>query len=774
MSRSRITQLLRRITPNLYDPPLATRPWGDFKGAMAGALASIPLTIAYGLLIGGALGESSRGIGVLMALYGSVVVGVLATLLGGCPFLVAGPRAATLLVFAALIGHLSHSPALAQVANPAPLVLALACTAVAGAGMLKLLYGAFRLGRLANYVPLQVVAGFTNGTALLVVLSQVWAATGVPAQKSVLDLFSHWHEVRPAGLLLALATALAMKFLPREIRRVPTILLVFAVGTAIYHLLASLGLGNALGGALPPPPEHFSLSFIGDDAYALLLGPQGGELIHPMLIAAVSMSILSTLDTLLATAAADGVTMRRSDANRQLMAEGLGNALAGMFVMAPGSGSMVRTQAALNAGMASAATPIAIAVITLGVTVALSPLIAFLPQAVMAGILISLGLDLIDKWTLVQLRRLFAGRRVPVATDGDLLVVTVVVATALLFNLATAVGMGMLLSLLSFVMQMAHSPIRRCYPATALIPGIFGDIARRNFIEQHGKHIAIIEIEGALFFGTASELEVSVDTLANDEVIHVVIDLKRVKHIDATGAHALERISAKLSHRGGMLVVSHAGRDRRERKEHFLARNVRKKALSRSNWEILSYLGTVGVLGEERFLRNTDSAVALCEKHLATKLSEDAETKELLNLRSSLIQALDRSMLRRLRNYWTRISYAPGDMVFAQGSGADGVFFVTSGRVDVMVSVAGSEYKRKLQSLTPGAVFGELALIDDLPRSTSIVAAEATTCYWVSAENFGKLKAEQTDIALAMVANVAMIFVERLRATDTMLADMEA
>ena len=633
MSENPITGLLRRITPNLYDPPLATRPWGDFNGAIAGALAAIPLTVAYGLIIGGALGESSHGVGVLMALYGSVVVSVLATLLGGCPFLIAGPRAATLLVFAGLIGELSHAPALAQGPGQGPMVLALACTAVVGAGILKLLFGAFRLGRVANYVPLQVVAGFTNGTALLIVLSQVWAATGVPAQKSLLDLFSHVDEIRPASLLLTLATAAALKLLPREIRRLPTILLVFAAGTAIYHFLASFGFGSALGGALPPPPEHFSLDFIGGDAYAFLTGPRASELIRPIAIAAVSMAILSTLDTLLATSATDGLTMRRSNANRQLMAEGLGNTLAGLFAMSPGSGSIVRTQAALLGGMASAATPIAIAVITLGVTAALGPQIGFLPQAVMAGLLISLGLDLVDTWTLVQLRRLFAGRRGPAATDSDLLVVAVVVATALIFNLATAVGMGMLLSLLSFVMQMAHSPIRRCYPATALIPGIFGDVARRSFIEQHGKHIAIFEIEGALFFGTASELEASVETLANDNVIHIVIDLKRVKHIDATGARALEMLSAKLTQRGGMLVVSHAGRDRRAHREHYLAKDSHKKPVSRSSWEILTYLGTVGTIGEGRFLRNTDQAVALCEKHLAEKLSADDEAKELLRTR---------------------------------------------------------------------------------------------------------------------------------------------
>lgn len=83
-----------------------------------------------------------------------------------------------------------------------------------------------------------------------------------------------------------------------------------------------------------------------------------------------------------------------------------------------------------------------------------------------------------------------------------------------------------------------------------------------------------------------------------------------MKHIDATGARALERINAKLLQRGGLLVVSHAGRERRERKEHFLAKTVHKKRVSRSNWEILTYLGTVSAIGEQQFLRATDTMLA--------------------------------------------------------------------------------------------------------------------------------------------------------------------
>lgn len=95
-------------------------------------------------------------------------------------------------------------------------------------------------------------------------------------------------------------------------------------------------------------------------------------------------------------------------------------------------------------------------------------------------------------------------------------------------------------------------------------------------------------------------------------------------------------------------------------------------------------------------------------------------------------------------------------------------------RVDVLIDLPGTERKRRVQSLTSGSIFGEMALIDLRPRSASIVAAESTVCYWVSSENFERLKREQADVAFALLADVAIIFAQRLRATNTMLAAMEA
>ncbi len=138
------------------------------------------------------------------------------------------------------------------------------------------------------------------------------------------------------------------------------------------------------------------------------------------------------------------------------------------------------------------------------------------------------------------------------------------------------------------------------------------------------------------------------------------------------------------------------------------------------------------------------------------------------------MRSLDRSMRRRLLGYLSRISYSAGETVFLQDSAPDGAYFVVCGRLDVLINVPGTERKRRMQTLTAGSVVGEMALLDARPRSASIVAVEPTTCYWMSSRNFARLKQEQNEIALALLSDVAMIFAERLRATTSMLAEMDA
>jgi anti-anti-sigma factor len=756
-----------RLCPNLFEPPPAINPKGDLGGVLQGSLVSITHTFAYGLLIGGALGPGYSGLGLIVALCGSVIVGLIAAFFGGGPFSVAGPGATTTLVFTALISYLMHSPALAQTENPALIALSLAGAAVVLGGMLQMLLSVLRIGRLARYVPLPVVAGFVNASALLIILSQVWPATGMVPQTSILELFRHLDQVKPGALALALGTAMAVKVLPRLTKRLPPLFLGALAGTLLFHALDAFGLGPVLGGTLPAPRDY-SLRYIGTDIAALLESDDIADLLPQIVLSAASIALLSCLDSMLKIAALDGITLRRSDGNRQLLAEGFGNALAGMFGMPSSSSSLVRSLAALNGGMASVLTPIGISVVTLAFALTMTPMIPLLSQAVIAGLLIAIGIDLVDRRSVKSLRDLIAGDAGTMAVRGDLLVVAIVVTVAMTVGMSTAVAVGVALALLFFVAKMVHSPIRRDYFATALTPHVYDDIPRRMFLERHGDKIAILEIEGTLFFGTAHALEARVDEFASTGTLHIVLDMRRVTHVESTGARALERMSSRLVRQGGMLVISNLERSRQD------SAGAGVNPAARKVWNELQSFGTVNILGVEYFLGDTDSAVALCERHLLTDGGVRLPAIERLADCSELVRRLDRARVRRLRRYWRRLAFARDEPVFVQGAMPDGVYFIISGRADVLIDIPGTDRKRRVRSLTRGAVFGELALTDHKPRSASIVAVEPLACYRIDSEEFARLTREQPDLAVELLSVVAVILAERLRGMTAMLAEMEA
>jgi len=766
-------RLLRRLSPNCADPAFAANPVGAVSGAVAGTLVSVPQTMAYGLLVGGVLGGTWAGIGVLAALYGAVLGGLVAAGLGGSPVTVSGPRATTALVFAALVAQFSHSPALDGVPDRDAVAMALGCIAVMLSGAMQLMLGGLRLGRLARFIPHPVVAGFLTGSALLVLASQVWVATGIPASGAASAVFAHLGQLRPATLTLTLATTAIILLTPRLTRRIPPPLVGLVVGTAAYHGLAALYGGEALGGTLAPLPQHFAPHLAIADAFGALAGPRGTELLLRILPAAASIATLATLDALMSISATDAVTLRRSDGDRELAAQGLGNLLAGALGLLPSSGSLARTSAALRAGGTTALSPLLVALFTLAITVVLAPEIPLLPQAVMAGLLIAVGIDLFDTWTPQLLRRLFRRPDTARALAGDLLAVSLVVAASLVFNLAAAVGVGVAVSFLSFVIQMAHTPVRRCYRAGALLPRLLDDGQRRRFIEAHGHRIGVIEMEGALFFGSVMAVENEVDRLCADGVHHVVLDFKRVQDVDSTGAMALLRLDAKLQRGGGRLMISYVERERRRHRDGTAA-DRRRHSSERRIWRKLELLGTIAALGEDRLAADTDSAIRVCERHLAARIGEVGAPAGARPLEAGILRGFDGIGRRQLLRFATRHDYAPGQHVFHQGDPPDSVYVVARGRVEVVIDLRGTERKLRLQTMSAGAVFGEMAVIAPAPRSANVIAVEPARCYRLSVTDFARLKAERSPLAFALIANVAHVFADRLRATNTLLAELEA
>lgn len=768
---ARRRRLLRWLFPNVCTRTLWQRPRRELAAALACVVASIPQTMAYGVVAMAALGPQWIGLGIIAGLLSSVVHGVVATVLGGNPSTVTGPRAATILVFGAMLGQLATLPGLAGSEGGPLVALGLAEAAVVAAGLLQILFAALRCGRLAGFVPYPVVAGFLNGSALLILAGQVKPLTGVPLS-ALADPLRAWHLLQPGPLALGLVTVAIMLVAARRLRRVPPALAGLALGTLAYHGLDAFGLAGALGGTIGALPSQ-GLPAPGDLELILSqLSPSDPGLLAILAPSVLSMATLSTLDALLASVALDALTLRRSDGNRELLAQGLGNVAAGLLWMLPSSGSMARAGALVRAGSRTALGPLLVALLTLAVITGLADAVAVLPRAVLAGLLIVVAIDLFDKWSVALLRRHW--RTWP---RGDLLAVAAVVVVTLVFNLMVAVAVGVLLALVIFVARMARSPIRRHYPATALAARIHGDPERTALIERQGNRIAVIELEGALFFGSVAAVEEKVEELVAGGVRFVVLDLKRVKDADASGARLVERLNARLSRQDGALVLAYVERERRagprgggggqidvERRQHSGDRRL---------WRVFDQLGAVAALGADRFQPDVDRAVAWCEARLRDSLADDSLLEEFRALGPAILRGIDRGGLRLLRAVMSRHVLAAGESVFRQGDPPDSVYFLASGQVEVVIDLAGTDRKLRVQTLTRGSVFGEMAVLDPKPRSASVEVRSAAVCYRLAAADFEALKGGAPKLAFRLLENIALIFAERLRATNQLLAELE-
>lgn len=761
--------LAGRLLPNVWTREAWRHPRREVAASLACLVASVPQTMAYGVIAVAALGPQWTGLGIIAGLFSSVICGLFASLLGGNPSTVSGPRAATILVFGAMLAQLVAMPGLAGSQGGPLVALGLAEGAVVAAGLLQLVFAAFGFGRLAGFVPYPVVAGFLNGSALLILLSQIKPLTGLSPSALPSSLDEAWRQLQLGPLALGAATAAMMMAAGRWQRRVPPTLVGLAAGTLAYHLLAALGLAAGLGGtigALPSDglPAPSDLEMVLGQVPLLDRG-----LLSILIPSALSMAALSSLDALLASVALDTLTLRRSDGNRELLAQGLGNICAGLLWTLPSSGSMARASVLVKAGSRTALGPLATVVLTLAVTVLFGKAVAVLPQAVLAGLLVMVALDLFDKWTLSLLRR--HCRRWP---RGDLAAVAVVVVVTLAFNLVAAVAVGILMSLVIFVARMGRSPIRRHYPATALAARIHGDPGRLALIQRHGARIAVIELEGALFFGSVAAVEAKVEEVAANDAPFVVLDLKRVKDADASGARLVERLDARLRRQGGALVLAYVERERRAGPAGGAVDVERRQRDSdRRLWRLFEQLGAVDRLGDERFQPDLDRAVALCEGLIRESLGKDGAEDELRALGPAILHGIDRAGLRRLGTLMSRHQLTAGDAVFRQGDPPDSVYFLASGQVEVVIDLADTDRKLRVQTLTGGSIFGEMAVLDPKPRSASVEVRAPSVCYRLAAADFGRLKHEAPDLAFRLLENIALIFAERLRATNQLLAELE-
>lgn len=749
---------------------------GDLIGGFNAALLGIPYGMGIGIAAFAPLGPDFAAEAALIGVLGAICSALFIPILGGTKGMAAGPRVATALMIA---GTLSQIAALGLSLSLGTSLLII-FTMLALAGVFQFLFGILRIGSLVKYTPYPVIAGIITGAGVLLALAQLRLFFEFPAGGLAAALAE---GARPlfGAIMVGTVTAALAWYIPRRWPKLPGMPFAVAGGTALHHALIPLAdpaqFGKAVGAVddlgkvvLAPLTEIWAL-IVGGAPAGLFSAP----VMLAVLVGALLIALLAVLDTLLGLLTIDGLTQGRSNADRELAVHGMANvltALAGGFI---GAGAPARIIASYKAGGRTHLASITSASCMAMLVLAAPGVLAYLPKSVVGGLLVTIGIELIDKWTLARIREMvktgILGNRSIAAEVGIVMIVTLAAAT---MGLVAALVVGVLISIVIMVARLNRSLIRRIYRGTHVHSRRQRDRRSMDILAEQGSKIAVLELEGPIFFNSADRLEGIMDRLRADGIRMAILDMKRVTEIDVTGARTLENLYRRMTNAGVFIALSYLAQEKRRAQSHYSGGDRRQYGRVRKVWLTLEQLGILRTIGPDHIFPDVDSALGECENRI---LGGDGRSGARDALERRAVVAMFRGFtaqdIRVLRRHARKLSWRRGEIIFNEGDRGDGVYLLAKGHADVMIRVPGGERGKRVDTLTPGSVFGEMAVLDDKPRAAGIVAATAAMGYCIKAEDFAALKRQNPQIALKILSNLCLIVSGRVRAANRMIVELE-
>jgi len=496
--------------PSLRYSPAVFR--GDLFGGLTAGIVALPLALAFGV---------ASGAGAAAGLYGAIALGFFAALLGGTPSQVSGPTGPMTVITAATVAAF-------------PGDLGIVFTVVLIAGALQIVFGLIRIGAFVRYMPYPVISGFMSGIGLIIILLQLHPLLGGESVSSplaaLLGLPGAVAAAEPHSLLLAGLTMVIVFFTPAAVSRVLPSPLIALLGMSL------LSVGFA-----------FPVDTIGEIPAGLpepILPSLSAEKLPKILAMALALSVLGVIDSLLTSIVADSMTKVRHDSNRELIGQGVGNMASALIGGLPGAGATMRTVVNIKAGGTTRVSGLIHSLFLLAVLLGLGRFTAHIPMPVLAGILMKVGVDILDYRMLRVLRR---------APRQDLIVMLTVFFITVFVDLIVAVSIGVTLAALMLTYRIA----RQTQINVMELPNGEGqrDI-ERSLQEESGFRIRTVSIRGPFFFGTTAQMQEKVNKLIGTRV--VIINCLDVPFMDISAVFALSEMIDKLKKQGirPILVVT--------------------------------------------------------------------------------------------------------------------------------------------------------------------------------------------------------------------------
>ena len=500
-----------------------TRFQSDVLSGLIVGIVALPLAIAFAI---------ASGVRPEQGLYTAIIAGGLIALLSGSRVQIGGPTGAfVVLVLSVVQKHGYDGLAVATIL----------------AGLMLVAMGVSGLGALIQYIPYPVTVGFTSGIALIIATGQVSEFLGLPASAGGADFLSRWKayggslgNANPSALVISLGTVFTLALWPRipawagVARRLPASLIAIIVSTAAVHLLGlSVDTVGTRFGSVPTGAPAFRIPSFSIDQLSVLMP-------H-----AVAIALLAGIESLLSAVVADGMTGEKHDPDTELFAQGVANIVVPFFGGIAATGAIARTATNIKSGGTSPISGLVHAFTLLGIMLFFARWASLIPMATLAGILVVVAYNM-SEW------RMFA--RLLRSPRSDVMVLLAVFGLTVLVDLTVAIQVGVVLAALLFMRRMAQVS-----EAGFITTELDARVRPRGPGESGGlvvpKGVEVFEINGPFFFGAAEKFRHALSEVAGAPSV-LILRMRRVPAMDATGMCALEDVFEKARQEGTTLVLS--------------------------------------------------------------------------------------------------------------------------------------------------------------------------------------------------------------------------
>ncbi len=559
---------------------------GDLFGGITAGIVALPLALAFGV---------SSGLGPSSGLYGAIFISFFAALFGGTSTQISGPTAPmTAVSIVAISGIVATFDGSLEKALPAILTVFLM------AGLMQIALGVIGVGKYIKYIPYPVVSGFMTAIGVIILITQILPAVGYypkededlvnkfkpKAEEIILDnilkeeagegilvledfkeTIKRAESITESNILKEAQTLAkkeasgvfgALKVFPRVLKNINWLELMLALATIIiiygFKRITTL-IPSALVALLvvSAVAYFFNLPYI-----AIQEIPSGfpqpnlniftefkiGS-VTPYIFTAFTLALLGAIDSLLTSVVADNMTKTKHKPNKELVGQGIGNSIAAIFGGIPGAGATIRTVVNINAGGKTKLSGMIAGILLLLVMLSLAPIASKIPAAVLAGILITVGIGVMDYKGLKAIPSLPKDITLgPLKLSSEVIIMFIVLILSSTWDLIYAVGIGLIISSLMFMKKMGDLTAERSDVKTLETEKAWAD--EKDFPQNLREEVFIKHLKGPLFFGTTSDFQALADQIPTTAST-VIIRMDRMQYIDQSGLYALEDVMLDLS-----------------------------------------------------------------------------------------------------------------------------------------------------------------------------------------------------------------------------------